>query len=234
MLEEGCTLANPSMTECFYSRGNTFARNESSSWLTSRLANGGLFELLMISEAELGLEGNAFFGFDTMSFNTSSGDSVEMSDQLVAGIATNDFWLGFFPLSPIAMNFTDMDQSVPSLLASLVDQARIPSRSWAYSTGAYYQDPPAYASLTLGGFDELKIGGRSLEVPFGADQSRDLVVWLDSIAYDTYGSSALLTQGVYMFIDSLVPHLWLPPAVCQRFEQAFNLTWNNDTELYLL
>ncbi|KAK4501585.1 hypothetical protein PRZ48_007394 [Zasmidium cellare] len=234
VLEEGCSLANPNLTDCWDLRGQTFSRNESSSWSTNRLANGGLFELLMISEAALGLEGNAYFGFDTISFNTSSGKSVEMASQLVAGYATNDFWLGFFPLSPIAMNITDMVESIPSLLASLADQDRIPSRSWAYTAGAYYRDPPALASLTLGGYDELKIGERSLQVPFGTDQSRDLVVWLESISYDTYGGKALLTQGVYMFIDSLVPHLWLPLDVCQRFEQAFNLTWDNETELYLL
>jgi len=36
------------------------------------------------------------------------------------------------------------------------------------------------------------------------------------------------------FIDSTVPHIWLPPEVCDQFERAFGLIYDDNTELYLV
>lgn len=44
----------------------------------------------------------------------------------------------------------------------------------------------------------------------------------------------LASGGIYAFIDSTVAQLWLPIEVCEAFEIAFGLTWNEDSELYLL
>ncbi|KAK3044970.1 hypothetical protein LTS18_014909, partial [Coniosporium uncinatum] len=44
----------------------------------------------------------------------------------------------------------------------------------------------------------------------------------------------LMPTARYAFIDSLVSQIWLPTAACGAFEQAFNLTYDNDTELYLV
>lgn len=106
----------------------------------------------------------------------------------------------------------------------------------AYTAGAYYGDPPVFGSLTLGGFDRSRFAESSTldNVAFGSDISRDLLVELQSITYDTVGSLPLLTESIYVFIDSLVTHLWLSTDVCREFEEAFGLKWNSTAELYLV
>lgn len=61
-----------------------------------------------------------------------------------------------------------------------------------------------------------------------------MTVYLKSVGYDTLGSSLLLSESIPVFINSLVTHLWLPLEVCHRFEEAFNLTWSEDAQLYLV
>ncbi|KAK5131495.1 hypothetical protein LTR08_000889 [Meristemomyces frigidus] len=108
--------------------------------------------------------------------------------------------------------------------------------SWAYTAGAHYQDPPVYGSLTFGGYDAARLdSGKMLnDIAFGTDLSRDLVVQLQAVTYDSIGSTPLLNESVSMFIDSMVSHLYLPVEVCENFERAFNLTWNSTTAMYLI
>jgi hypothetical protein len=44
----------------------------------------------------------------------------------------------------------------------------------------------------------------------------------------------LLPRNVYAFIDSTVAEIWLPRSACVQFEQAFNLTFDPVTQLYLI
>jgi hypothetical protein len=44
----------------------------------------------------------------------------------------------------------------------------------------------------------------------------------------------LLPRNVYAFIDSTVAEIWLPKWACDRFEKAFNLTFDPVTQLYLI
>lgn len=75
-----------------------------------------------------------------------------------------------------------------------------------------------------------------MSVAFGTDISRDLTVELQSITMTSaQGTQApLLSKAIFTFIDSTIPHIWLPLDACQKFEQAFGLTWNSTTELYLV
>ena len=114
----------------------------------------------------------------------------------------------------------------------MYNQSTIPSLSWAYSAGAQYQD--TFGSLTLGGYDTTRFKPNNISFAFGPDFSRDLVVTLQSITYDSIGSTPLLASSIDIFIDSLVTQMWLPINVCQAFEQAFNLTWNATSQLYLI
>ncbi|KAK5738890.1 hypothetical protein LTR17_005616 [Elasticomyces elasticus] len=233
VIPEGCTIANPSIANCANERGYLFTSNQSTSWSISRLQNGGLYELDLFEERFLGLSGNAYYGFDTIQLGIEGSGLPVLQDQLVAGIATNDFWLGSLGLSPIPFNFTTLNEPLPTLLGTLRNQSLIGSTSWAYTAGASYRDPPVYGSLTLGGYDTARFNA-STTFPFGADFSRDLLVPLTSITTNTLGSPPLLSQPIHVFINSLVPSLYLPISVCQNFERAFNLTWNDTTELYLL
>jgi hypothetical protein len=163
-----------------------------------------------------------------------------LDNQIIAGIATNNYWLGFLGLSPIPFNFSSQDDATsmrdpqPSFLSNLKNQSLIPSLSWGYTAGASYRDDPTFGSLVLGGYDESRFTPNNVTFAFAADFSRDLTVNLHSISYDTLGSSPLLTESIPVFINSLVTHLWLPTEVCQRFEQVFNLTWSDAEQLYLL
>ena len=93
-----------------------------------------------------------------------------------------------------------------------------------------------FGSLTLGGYDTTRFDkSKTLsDVAFGADFSRDLLVDLQSITFDTVGSSPLLAETIQVFIDSMVTQLWLPVDVCSAFEKAFGLIWNSTAELYLV
>ena len=84
-----------------------------------RLANGGLFELTLYEEKFLGYEGNAFYGFDNITLGLPGSGMPSVSEQLIAGIATPDFWLGSLGLSPLPFNFTSQTNPLPSLLGSL-------------------------------------------------------------------------------------------------------------------
>jgi hypothetical protein len=44
----------------------------------------------------------------------------------------------------------------------------------------------------------------------------------------------LLTQPIDVHIDSLATQLWLPLDICRSFEEAFNLEWDEASELYLV
>lgn len=85
----------------------------------------------------------------------------------------------------------------------------------------------------MGGYDTSRFVSNNVSFSFEADISRDLLVKIQSITSDTT-SSPLLSSEVYAFIDSLVPHIWLPFHVCVAFEQAFGLVWNATSELYLV
>jgi hypothetical protein len=70
---------------------------------------------------------------------------------------------------------------------------------------------------------------------FAPDISRDLTVGLQGISASFLGTNhELLSEGIFTFIDSTVPSIWLPLAACQQFEKVFNLTWDETTELYLV
>ena len=66
------------------------------------------------------------------------------------------------------------------------------------------------------------------------DITRDLVVYLQSITYSGTNSSVLLSDPIQIFVDSTDPNLWLPESVCTAFEQAFGLTLDDATGLYLV
>lgn len=68
------------------------------------------------------------------------------------------------------------------------------------------------------------------------DVSRDIVVGLQSITASYSAGSKLLmpSGGIFAFVDSTVPYMWLPVDACKAFENTFGLTWNSTSELYLV
>ena len=66
------------------------------------------------------------------------------------------------------------------------------------------------------------------------DITRDLDVSLQSISYSGSTSTTLLSDSIDIYIDSTDPNIWLPDDVVDAFEQAFGLTLDNDSGLYLI
>ncbi|KAI4219319.1 MAG: hypothetical protein LQ349_008390 [Xanthoria aureola] len=227
-----CVATDPA--DCSDSRGVLFSPNASSTW-----NNVGNFAL----DVEKNLRNyssdwdHGNYGFDTLALGylSSGGPTVESS--VIAGLNTKDFYLGSIGLSPQPRNFTATDNPAPSLLGSLKIRRQIPSLSYGYSAGAPYRLKKVLGSLTLGGYDaSRRPPNETITFTFGDNISRDLLVGLQSIEYsDTRATNKrLLSEGILTFIDSTVPHIWLPLDACKAFESAFGLQYDNDTDLYLV
>ena len=66
------------------------------------------------------------------------------------------------------------------------------------------------------------------------DVNRDLVVGIQSITYTGSTQRSLLKKPTYAFIESTDPNIWLPEEACRQFEQAFGISVDNSTGLYLI
>lgn len=224
MLPEGCTKNDPE--NCPSQRGATFHINQSSTW-----EDQGLFKLPLYEESLLGYSGNADFGFDTVTLGWQGSGALSLNHQVVAGFATKDFYIGNLGLTPRPVNFTDFNNPEKSILGTLRNESKAASSTWAYTAGASYREPKMFGSLTFGGYDSTRFVPNGLSFPFGADISRDLIVTLRSV---TSGTNSLLSNSIVTFIDSTVPHIWLPVEACRKFESLFGLVWDNATDLYLV
>jgi hypothetical protein len=134
---EGCLSTDP--TNCGDLRGvypfqgtqSGFQANASSTWKTI-----GLYDLIL--EETLNYTGNGLYGFDTVGTMVDGG--VVLDKQVVAGIATKDFFLGVLGLGPKPSNFSNFEHPQASFMQSLQDQKKIPSRSFGYTAGAPYRE----------------------------------------------------------------------------------------------
>ena len=225
MLEGACPSDEPS--NCAKMRGSIFSSNASSTW--SEL---GIYELLLTEERSLGLDANGSFGFDHAALGLPGYPNMPSLNQTVIGaFMDTSIYVGTLGLYPRAINLSSLNDPHQSFMGALRNQSSIPSTSWAYTAGANYRQPTAFGSLTLGGYDTTRFVRNNVSFSFGPDQSRDLVVGLQSI----YSNNVpLLTNGIYAFLDSLVPDIWLPMEVCRLFEKAFGLSYNSTAERYFV
>jgi hypothetical protein len=249
---EGCTPNDP--PTCGASRGafpfqglqTGFKYNESSTWRQI-----GIYDLIL--ESQLNYTGNGLYGLDTVGLMVDG--NATFQNQVVAGIATKAYYLGIFGLGPKPSNFSNFENPQPSLMQTMRNQKVIPSVSFAYTAGASYRQyhpcetkahilthigiPKILGSLTLGGYDSSKFRSSSnaSPFPFSADDSRVLSVGVQMItATGTLKGTVTLSSAsnpVNVLIDSTVPHLWLPRVVCDAFEDAFGLTYDPFTDLYI-
>lgn len=204
-----------------------FNVNASSSWQSN-----GIFNL--IREENLGISENGEYGFDTVTIGDSP-SAPTLPHQVVAGIATSEFWLGSFGLGPKPANFSAI---IPSFMANLASQKVIPSLSFGYTAGAKYNtSSSSFGSLTLGGYDKARHTANDVAFDFDANDSRSLTVGVQTItASNTLQGtvSAVTPPGINSLIDSGVPDIWLPREACDVFEQAFGLNYDNISQRYLI
>ncbi|KAI8632871.1 acid protease [Xylariaceae sp. FL1651] len=216
---------------CAVSRGNLFNANESSSW--NDLGTYGINENGVGLEANLGYYQRSEFALETIGLGLTG---PSLANQTIAGIETADpFYLGLFGLNNQPVNISSLGNfSSPSFLTTLKDQGVIPSLSWSYTAGAKYRLKQVYGQLILSGYDTSRFDENTASFTMAGDVTRDLVVVLQSISYSGSSQATLLSEAIEIFIDSTDPNLWLPDDVCDAFEQAFGLTVDSASGLYLI
>lgn len=225
---EGCAYTTDTST-CENLRGWTFDISASSTW--DFIGNYSTW-----IERQLGIYAGASYGYDTVGLGGVGEGGPTILNTTVGAMMDLDFFVGIFGLHPKPTNFTTFNNPSPSYMSKLKDQQLIPSLSYGYTAGNQYRLNKVLASLTLGGYDSAKFTPNNLTFSFAPDNERDVVVGLQGISMtsETEANVDLLPEPVTMYIDSLVPQIWLPVAACERFEEAFGLTYDNDTELYLV
>ncbi|KAL9047989.1 MAG: hypothetical protein Q9206_006320, partial [Seirophora lacunosa] len=227
VLLEGCAKEDPK--DCRDTRGDLFNYAESSTWEKKNI-------YALNAEANLGYTGNSdngAYGWENLTWATTGDDNITASHQVVAGIATKDFYLGSLGLAARPITWQDHSDSAPSLMTSLKTQGLLQSLSYGYTAGAFYKSAPG--SLTIGGYDASRFKPSDVSFSFSSQLQRQLTVAIQGISVtNSNAESELLTQAIYALVDSTVPHLWLPLSVCQAFEHAFGIEWDPITTLYLV
>ncbi|KAH7075685.1 aspartic peptidase domain-containing protein [Paraphoma chrysanthemicola] len=219
--------------EVFNSAQNIgFQVNVSTSWSSIGQYDVDLEQTLNYTAAGL-------FGFDKVALGPAAeSGSLSLDRQVVAGVAELDYWMGLLPLGQADSSFSSLSQSIDSLLYQLRNNTRIPSLSYAYTAGAKYRLKSVFGNLILGGYDSTRFrpNANGFFFTFSTDPSKLLTVGVDSIlATNSLKGTFSLTSGAHFsVIDSTVPHLWLPTAICSQFEDAFGLTYDPQTDLYLV
>jgi hypothetical protein len=219
--------------EIFNSEQNIgFQVNASKSWSTI-----GQYDVE--TESRLNISAAGIYGYDKIALGPAAdSSSLSMEDQVVAGVAELNYYMGHIPLGIPDSSFSSLSQSIDSFIHQLRNQTKIPSLSFAYTAGAKYRLKSVFGSLILGGYDSTRFTPNENPFSFGfnTDPSRLLTVGVESItALNTLkGTYSLSSTAHFSLIDSTVPHLWLPKDICDSFEEAFGLTYDPATDFYLI
>lgn len=140
VLPEGC---EPSSTNCSDARGGLFNQSRSSTW-----RDLGLFTLAL--EQNLGHNESGAFGLDTISLGlTNETGGPTLDSQILAGIATENWYTGVFGLQQQPMNLSDFSEPHQSFLSGLRTRNFIPSLSWGYTAGAHFRKRPQEEEISL-------------------------------------------------------------------------------------
>lgn len=185
-------------------------------------------------ETNLGLNSSGAYGFDSVTLGWQGSGGPSYGHTVVATLAAETYYVGMFGVKPIPTNFTGYNDPQQSFMQYLRNSSQIAGQNYGYTAGNQYRLNKVFGSLVLGGYDSARLDmSQALSQTMGSDQSRDLVVVVQSI--ETNASTTKLSgSSFYAFIDSTVPHLWLPISVCKAFEQAFGLKYDSATSLYLV
>ncbi|KAF2873704.1 aspartic peptidase domain-containing protein [Massariosphaeria phaeospora] len=183
------------------------------------------------------------YGLENVALGKSSKTSAVLPEQMVYKYKFEEFWLGSFGL---AIGPLDTSGAVKTpFLANFATQ--IPSSSFGYTAGASYRDHDkgtgTLASLVLGGYDQSRFTdkGVAIDMPKQPQGNTTLVVGVQSILYHSDRkaeandfSFTAESSGFYATIDSTLPYLWLPDAICEKFAEKFRLTYENDKNMYTM
>lgn len=194
-------------------------------------------------EDALNMTADGLFGYDQVALGSAADASANsnipsLDRQVVAAVADMDYYMGVLPLGQADSSFSSLSEPQKSLMWNLRNTSRIPSLSYAYTAGAKYRFKSVPGSLVLGGYDSTRFtpNANDFSFTFSTDPSRLLTVGVDSImATNTLKGTYSLSSGSHFsVVDSTVAQLWLPRDICTQFEEAFGLTYDPYTDLYLV
>ena len=155
VLPGGCKAKD---TGCQDDRGEVYNYNQSSTW-----SQNGLYQLY--NERNLGMSGNGLWGNDTIGLGIQGSGGPTLPDQVLAGIVTDNFYVGMFGVNPKPTNYTGIEtDQQDSYMTTLKKQNMIPSVSFGYTAGAQYRLKKVLGSLTLGGYDQTRFTPNPLSI----------------------------------------------------------------------
>lgn len=233
VLPEGCTQSDPA--NCSTARGGFFQPTTSTTWKQNQDVFGGFSPLLL--EANLGEDGTGLYGYDTVSLGGQGTNGTTLDQQVVAGITSPGFYLGLFGLNPQPVMLPNTTAPLPGFISKLNQSGLIPSLSWSYTAGNQYRPGPVYGSVVLGGYDISRFESNELSFAINDTSSRNLQVNIGTMVLNTNNFTTVLStsnESVTACIDSTTPYIWLPLNLCQQFEEAFGITWDEGVQAYLV
>lgn len=135
VVTEGCQNA---ASNCSDARGGLFDRDGSKTWsFKSGDYNHSIFKIS--TEANLQIDVNALYGFDTVQIGSSEKGNATVDHQVVAGIADPAFYLGSLGLHNRKILFNGDQQGQLSFISNLNLNKQIPSSSYGFTAGASYR-----------------------------------------------------------------------------------------------
>lgn len=130
----GCLSTDP--TSCPDSRGGLVNVNISSTWQDQGIKVLG--DEVNLPDYVTGYD-NGDYGLESLGIGAPGAGGITLNNQVVAGVATKDFYLGNIGLTSRPTNFTDFNDPHPSFLSSLREQNQIPSLTFGYTAGNQYR-----------------------------------------------------------------------------------------------
>lgn len=125
-------------TNCAQLRGGEYNYTASSTRVPN-LANVSTQIYYLTLESDLGYEGKVRYGFDDITLGFQGTGGPTLKNQTIGGIATKQYFMGIFGLTPRATNFSSDGKSIPSYMENLRSQSVISSISWGYTAGNQYR-----------------------------------------------------------------------------------------------
>jgi Eukaryotic aspartyl protease len=94
-----------------------------------------------------------------------------------------------------------------------------------------------FGDLILGGYDSSRFKSSGISFSFASSDARNLQVGVQSIVGSNtlLGVNSFTTKGGHLsLVDSSIPEMWLPREVCDSFQAALGLTYDDATGRYLV
>lgn len=109
-----------------------FQTNASSTWLE-------IGQYSLDWEKNLNYAGQGLYGYDKVALAWAEDKTaVSLDRQIVAGIATMDYYMGYLGLGIQSSSFSSLSRPIDSFLYQMWNQSKIPSLSYSYTAGAKY------------------------------------------------------------------------------------------------